>query len=371
MFYVLKGVFHLNSECYEEIKIALKETLQSIEELKALEINEVKYQIEPIIAGDLKFLSIIYGINDAKSNHPCIWCTCNKDEFHDVKKIWSITDSLQGSRNIKDAKEKCKLNRNGLHFGYQREPITNIEFSNCVIDLLHLFLRITDVLFNLLLYDLFEVDGSDSTDLNLRPNLKSLIQFIESDCKIYNPFYLSKNKTFEPNLDKKQRMIVFSKINLVKLFPDVYNVKLKHDLWQEFIRIYIFIKEEFSTEDSEQNEKITELDQDLRGWLVLFLMCYRPNNITPYIHAFVYHIPEFLKLHKNINLFNLEGLEKLNHVTSLSYHRCNNKHFSDKSFLKQLIQKMNRMEFLRLGLDIDIENDHINESVETEEENDL
>jgi hypothetical protein len=131
----------LNSECYDEVQIALKETLQSIEELKSLEIDNVKYQIDPIIAGDLKFLSIIYGINDANSNHPCIWCTCNKDDFHDVTKIWSITNSLQGARNIKDAKEKCKLNRKDLHLGYKRDPITNIEFSNCVIDLLHLFFK--------------------------------------------------------------------------------------------------------------------------------------------------------------------------------------------------------------------------------------
>jgi hypothetical protein len=47
-------------------------------------------------------------------------------------------------------------------------------------------------------------------------------------------------------------------------------------------------------------------------WFKLFRSYYHGDVVTPYIHIFVSHFHEFLELHGDLNLFNQEGLEKLN-----------------------------------------------------------
>lgn len=66
-----------------------------------------------------------------------------------------------------------------------------IPFENCVVDVLHMCLRITDNLFNHLLLKIEELDGDISSDLLKRPLLKMLWDFFETSCKSTKPFYLS------------------------------------------------------------------------------------------------------------------------------------------------------------------------------------
>ncbi|CAG8851676.1 44605_t:CDS:1, partial [Gigaspora margarita] len=42
---------------------------------------------------------------------------------------------------------------------------------------------------------------------------------------------------------------------------------------------------------------------------------YYPTNITPYIHILVYHMSEFIDIHKNVgfNSFSYSAIEKKNH----------------------------------------------------------
>lgn len=84
-----------------------------------------------------------------------------------------------------------------------------------------------------------------------------------------------------------------------------------------------------------------QLKTRLTEWLVIFLKCYCSKHITPYIHAFVFYLPDFIKLHGNFTLFNLELLEKLNDVSKTIFHRSSNKR---KGNLKQMIHKRCKME---------------------------
>jgi hypothetical protein len=51
-----------------------------------------------------------------------------------------------------------------------------------------------------------------------------------------------------------------------------------------------------------------------------------------------------IKEHGDISLFSMQGLEKLNDMTTISYFSASNKH---KDYLIQLIKKRNRMEFMQ------------------------
>ena len=55
-------------------------------------------------------------------------------------------------------------------------------------------------------------------------------------------------------------------------------------------------------------------------------------------------MPEFIERHGSINLYNCQGLEKLNDISTQFYQNSTNKNKTYKSYLIQLIKKMNYME---------------------------
>ena len=50
------------------------------------------------------------------------------------------------------------------------------------------------------------------------------------------------------------------------------------------------------------------------------------KHITPYMHCFSNFLHEFVNLYDGVNKFNLEGLEKLNHLTHGHVFRATNLH---------------------------------------------
>lgn len=66
------------------------------------------------------------------------------------------------------------------------------------------------------------------------------------------------------------------------------------------------------------------------------------KNITPYIHIFVFHVPEFIAKHRNLNQFTMQGLEKLNEVKKDFFRKTNR---SKDKFTSQLLQIENHREF--------------------------
>ena len=72
------------------------------------------------------------------------------------------------------------------------------------------------------------------------------------------------------------------------------------------------------------------------------------RNLTSYIHIFCFHLPNFVEKFENINLFSMQGLEKLNHITKIHYFRQTNRHRKNNEFTLTLLQKINRMEIFHL-----------------------
>ena len=87
----------------------------------------------------------------------------------------------------------------------------------------------------------------------------------------------------------------------------------------------------------------TQLKQRTHQWLELFLSVYSKSSVTPYMHAFVAHLHEFVHLYKDINAFNCQGLEKLNDISTVQYFKGTNK---KETALHQMLKKRNRIEFL-------------------------
>ena len=79
-----------------------------------------------------------------------------------------------------------------------------------------------------------------------------------------------------------------------------------------------------------------KFEVDAKEWVILFISIYQAKNVTPYMHAFAMHIPEFLWLrHGNISIISQQKLEKLNDV--LTKHSQRSSNHRNEEALKQML----------------------------------
>lgn len=145
------------------------------------------------------------------------------------------------------------------------------------------------------------------------------------------------------SLNGPEKMRLFSQIRLIDLFKDelaIPNIETIHLIWRDFFNIFIAIRDNTFPEEN----KIEQIQKTTFNWLLLYEKQYTPQRITPYIHIFADHLAEMIELHGDINAFSMQGLEKLNDLTTQHYFSSTN-HHPDK-YLKQIIDKRNRLEFI-------------------------
>lgn len=161
------------TEKYNELAAGLKDICTEAKDLKEITINDKVYKITFFLGGDLKFLAMSCGIEAANAEYACVWCKCPRSQRGDMKLEWSLTDQSKGARTIEEIKEKSKLGkRNKSRFNCCQAPLFPfIPIDHVVIDTLHLFLRISDNLIDLLIRDLRIQDSmkknADKTNLQV------------------------------------------------------------------------------------------------------------------------------------------------------------------------------------------------------------
>ena len=372
-------MFEIKSENYGDLKNCLNELLELLSNVDKIEINAKTYDIDFFLGSDYKMLRILLGQKASNALEGCLYCKCPMRSAPKKGDAWQI-----GETNT------------------VLEPLIKfIPIEKTVIDLLHLLLRITDQLFKLLILKCIKIDKNDSENLNLRPNLNIFLDFLKNRCKISNPFYIStqtEDKIKLRSFNGNERLKIFEE--LYKPYYDVKAKRLKtrgfaslytknidppYDfdyedmVWLDFYKILFQIKS-FKNESNIPNynpnqTSLEKLREDLKTWLQNYLLINEKNRnsntISPYIHIFVYHIPQLIEIHHDLNVFNTQGLEKLNDFSTQYYHSCTNKQNENKEYLNQLFKKQNRMEFYYLNGKIDeIQHNLIDEDEEFIGEND-
>ena len=123
-----------------------------------------------------------------------------------------------------------------------RSPISYNTFGSCNPDVLHLFLRVTDVLFNLLVTDIRRLDGIERCLEGLPPtsSMSKLEKFLNDTCHI--PFMFSICKETKSlqwrDLMGPEKHILLNKINFPVLIPQLPNVDAIQALWKSFQRLH-------------------------------------------------------------------------------------------------------------------------------------
>jgi hypothetical protein len=219
-------------------------------------------------------------------------------------------------------KRKNLMSKAKDHLGYKNDNMLDISPERIVLDILHKFLRVTDVLVDLLLDEIFRSDKfftNTSFDPEIHLNLASLSQFLVNKCE-FKSFGLE-NKAqdirnyFKSLMGPKKRIlfeIICSKNYLCQLFNNFHKKVLVSRLWECYWKI-------FETLRSVKNYSLC------KEFLDLFLSIYQTSKITPYIHMLAFHIPELYAKYGPLNCFSRQGLEKLNDMTTSQYFKNTNK----------------------------------------------
>ena len=94
-------------------------------------------------------------MDSATSQYACIWCKFSKDDRHDPDKKWSVSDKELGAWTIEENVSTSRLVKSKQQFNVSNKPLfLSIPLTNVVIDNLHLFLHVSDVLIRLLITEL-------------------------------------------------------------------------------------------------------------------------------------------------------------------------------------------------------------------------
>ena len=335
-----------DTEDYEQLKISLSDILKDIRDIHVhgLVVQGTTFKIDFMLGGDWKFLACVCGLDSASSKYSCIWCICSKDERH-IDKKWSITDKDEGARTIEDMKAAAKLpKKSSKKYNCSHPPLFDmIPMHKVIIDNLHLFLRISDLLINLLIMDIRRLDGIErvtSPDLDKCRHMKKY-EDLMNKCKIQFRFYVCKdtNKLKWRDLTGPEKHRLFKGIDLPQRFPSIPNIEKIMAIWSEFHRLNAQL-----SSDSFSSAEILVFEQEVKSWRSKFLEVYQSKNVTPYMHAFVAHVPEFLGIHGAIVPYTQQGLEKLNDSLTQFYYSGSN--HRETEALTQMLQKANRLTHL-------------------------
>ena len=331
-------------ENYEGIKDSLKDLREEMATLETIVYAGATFNVEFFLGGDWKFLATVCGIGPANQNIACIWCLCPRVLRHDVSQEWPLNDKdTKVSRTIDSIKKDSISRKNNC----QHVPLFEfIPMDHVIIDTLHLFLRISDVLLENLIWALKTADAIDKRvafttfDIAKHSHMDRFLKYLSS-LNIPFTFDVSKDtkKLVYRTLTGPEKLLVFKTISVKDLLPGFKDAALLQSIFTRFLDLYFRMKETFSS-----NEIVDTFQEEVKEWIRDFLKIYQTKDVTPYMHAFNCHVPQFLKLYNNISYFNQQGLEKYNDQVSKDYFQSSN--HRDTEALQQMILKKTRIQYL-------------------------
>ena len=324
-------------ESYELLEVMMSPFIQELDDLKnyGLKINDIIWKFELYFSSDWKFLSTCLGFNAPNSNHFCPWCQISKHDQGNNQINWKISKDME------------KINE---YPGHNKKPLFNmISLDHWIPDELHIMLRIFDRLWSLVLSELKDVDQFDNICRN---------EIVQEMNRIGVRFQFWKengsNTWNYTSLMGGDKLKVLKKFNLGRILPPSRTRKIR-ELWDRFNQIYCNLK--LKDYDPQQFQFEAE------DWLELFLTpdrvmpnsnriekgLYSPSAITPYIHVLVYHMSEFMEIHKRwgMKAFSCAPVEKKNHqqVTLFFRQTLKGSGSKHKSVIKDILEYENRSLF--------------------------
>ena len=116
------------------------------------------YNIEYFLGADWKFLACVCGLGAANQDHARICSKCPRNQRPDIQTVWSLSNSDQGARSL----EEIANFATSKQLNCKATPLFSVTpLDHVIIDTLHLFLRLSDNLTELLIRELRRKDACD------------------------------------------------------------------------------------------------------------------------------------------------------------------------------------------------------------------
>lgn len=328
------------NESYEDISVCCNPIFSAFNELinnPEIIIDEKVFKLDLFFNGDMKFIQICMGLSGATSNFACPWCLIHKDVRTDTSKPSDFYESDDMKRTVQNINSHFELKTHCC----KNKPLINIEPAKIVPDELHLYLRISDVLLSNLIEDCKQQDTKLEILKQKADQLKTLVEKI-NECGVN--FHTWSDRSGEMNYSS---LTGSQYKKLYKSLPDKLLFTINSDthddtvfLWREFDSIHTII-----TKQTVYN--IEQLFERIKKWTKTFLSLESKgrlgyNRVTPYMHCFLYHIPQFVSKYGKLLPFSGQGTEKMNDEIKLIHQKRSNK--QDQTYDDLITRK--RMEFL-------------------------
>lgn len=335
-------ILRLSAAVFEDVFRDINELVQK----NKIDVDGKTVPLEFFLGGDYKFLLTILGLSGATSNYACAWCKVHKDSRWNMSYNVYHYSSPDLKRTLEEMHRLAKQSKAKQNYCCVNTPLLDIDLDHVVLDELHLLLRIMDVLINNLVKDAVSWDQMDNWKKKNIEQKDTHLQHLVLTVKSCGVAFSVWEKT---NADGKgtgvydfTSLLGADKKKLLKSLPEKFegviqpksgkDVKL---LWEKFAIIYEIVP---CIEPSK--EMIMGYFEKAQEWINLFLSLrdkaigYTKANITPYMHAMVYHVPQFFESYKTIKSFTGQGVEKNNDVARTTVLRKSNKWNSTEDVLK-------------------------------------
>ena len=270
------------------------------------------------------------GLNACNSNQPCHLCRLHKKEFCKNDHV----DIKSKLRSVAECHEFIKKKK-GEREGYEYVPIFDfIDYESVHCDSLHQNLRIVNKTLSLLLRKIQNQDGKKSKLLQnvLGDWLKSI--------GIRSPYTIASQS--EPSSELSLRSMTGSQcttiaqqINVLALFPTLEHAAEIGQIFNNWWRINMGYTHNFYIDKTEL------LQRRIDEWLSTYERVFHNKECIVYMHHLSAHLSDKISKYGDMDLYNIQGLEKLNDITTTQYFRGTNRKLD---YMSQLMSKRIRIE---------------------------
>ena len=316
-------------ENYFNLHISLRPLFDEINELKAaghIMVGDTKYSLDLFVGGDMKFIQILLGLNSSIATYACPWCKVSKDRRGDISLPWDFYHSDGQFRTVAEIKSCAKSSK--PVYGVKNYPLLDIEPDHYIPDELHLMMRVMDVLLRNCIMDSKPKDDYGKITGQSTDNVNLLVKAVQS-CGVCFKTWLSKAGELEwtslSGNDLKKVLKNLPDKLIFGLHDDTSDLVI--NLWKEFESIYSMI-----TIKRNQSSDADTVFAAIHSFMAHFLDIgkkkregYQPNNVTPYLHTLLYHVPYFLSKYDSLSQFTGQGVEKTNDIIKQIHQSKSNK----------------------------------------------
>ncbi|PKC67011.1 hypothetical protein RhiirA1_458950 [Rhizophagus irregularis] len=211
----------------------------------------IHWPTELFFCGDWKFMYIIMGQSAPNSKYFCLYCDCEATSRWDMNRTWNNTV------NTKYVLMECLF----------ADLIKNKDFSK---------------------------------------QIKSAIELAFKNIKVHFEFFQSKSTGKQWNwtsLMGPDKKIMLEKFPVSQFIPGTCEEDIEK-LWQEFYHLYMILHKAHLSD-----QEIDQFEIDAQNWICIFCHptqgcinspiqipgLYRKEDVTPHMHVFAKHVPQFLR----------------------------------------------------------------------------